>query len=97
MSKRTIINNLGKIVVVISLLMLIPMFISLGYGEKDDALRFLTVLVPAFVVGFLCSRVKCSTLHPRDGYVMKKLMSVLFGIVSIVVVFYMLVLITAWL
>ena len=69
MSKRTIINNLGKIVVVISLLMLIPMFISLGYGEKDDALRFLTVLVPAFIVGFLCSRVKCSTLHPRDGYV----------------------------
>lgn len=69
MSKRTIINNLGKIIVVMSLLMLIPMLISLGYHEFDDAKRFLITIIPSFVVGFLCTRVKCSSLHSRDGFI----------------------------
>lgn len=69
MSKRTIINNLGKIIVVISILMLIPMAISLGYHEIDDAKKFLMVIIPAFVVGFSFSRVKCGELHQRDGFI----------------------------
>ncbi|MCQ2082566.1 MAG: TrkH family potassium uptake protein [Lachnospiraceae bacterium] len=69
MNKKTVINNLGKIMLVEAALMLPAMLISLGYGEMSDVLGFLAAIVPSAIIGLLCTRVKGSKMSPRDGYV----------------------------
>lgn len=69
MNKKTIINNIGKIVLVEAVLMIFPMLISLLYKESDDALSFLIIIVPSLILALLCARVKGTRLSPRDGYV----------------------------
>lgn len=68
MNKRTIVNNLAKIMQTEAILMLIPMILALVYGEYTDALAFAIVIVPATIISLLCMRVKGSGLSPRDGY-----------------------------
>ena len=68
MNRKTIVNSLGKIMVVMALLMVIPLLISLGYGEFDNVLDFIIVIVPTLIIGLLCTRVKGTKLSPRDGF-----------------------------
>lgn len=68
MNRRTVVNYIGKIIYTLSILMLIPMFISLGYKEFDDALFFLFIIVPNLILSFLLTRVKGTRLSARDGY-----------------------------
>ncbi|MCR5502066.1 MAG: TrkH family potassium uptake protein [Lachnospiraceae bacterium] len=71
MNKKIIINNIGKIILVEVLLMLIPLGISLGYGEYQDAFAFLCAIIPVGIVSLICIRVKepNMTLSSRDGYI----------------------------
>lgn len=69
MNKRTVINTLGKIMLVEAVLMIPAMLISLGYGETQDALGFLAAIIPAAIIGLLCINVKGDKMSPRDGYV----------------------------
>ena len=68
MNKGTIINNLGKIIMVEAVLMIPSLIISLAYGENEDAFGFLITIIPALVLAFLCTRVKGGKLGPKDGY-----------------------------
>lgn len=69
MNKKTIINNLAKILMVEAILMIPPMIISLGYKEYKDALSFLYVIVPTLIVTILLGRIKGERLGARDGYI----------------------------
>lgn len=70
MNRKTIINNLSKIVMVEVLLMIPPMLISFAYGEIKDALSFLMVILPILVISYILGKVvKGDKLGPRDGYV----------------------------
>lgn len=68
MNKNTIVNNIGKIVMVESILMLLPLVVALIYGEFADAFYFLITIVPAISISLVCTRVKGDKLSPRDGY-----------------------------
>lgn len=69
MNKRTVVNNLGKIIMVEAVLMVIPLILCLCYGEFVDAHRFAVTILPTAIIGLLCTHVKGSSLNPRDGYV----------------------------
>lgn len=87
MNKRTVINNIGKIILVEAILMLIPTIISLCYGEFDDVFNFLVTIVPALGVSLLCTRVKGSSLTPRDGYVIVGLAWIVISLIGAVPMF----------
>ena len=69
MNKKTVINNLGKILFVEAVFMLIPALVSLFYGEYKDALYFSGTILGTILLSLLFTRVKGSSLNPRDGYV----------------------------
>lgn len=68
MNKNTIINNLGKIVLIVGILLLLPLFVSLGYKEYEDAIAFLITVIFCMVVSFVFTRFKGTKLSARDGY-----------------------------
>ena len=68
MNKKTIINNLGKIILTEAALMVLPLIVCLIYREFADAAHFGYVIVPTLIIGLLCIRVKGTGLSPRDGY-----------------------------
>ncbi len=84
MNKKIIINNIGKIILVEVILMFIPLVISLGYREYQDAIAFLLAIVPAGIVSLLCIRVKEPNmqLSPRDGYIIVAFSWVLISLVG---------------
>lgn len=69
MNKKTVINSIGKIILVEAILMIVPFLICIIYGEFDDAISFAAVIVPAAIVALLCTRVKGDKLSAKDGYV----------------------------
>ena len=69
MNKRTVINNLGKIMSVEAVFMLVPMLVALFYGEYRDTLYFGGTIAVTIVFALLFTRVKGSSLNSRDGYV----------------------------
>ncbi|MCR4989683.1 MAG: TrkH family potassium uptake protein [Lachnospiraceae bacterium] len=69
MNKKTVINNLGKILFVEAVFMLIPALVALFYGEYKDALYFSGTILGTILISLLFTRVKGSSLNPRDGYV----------------------------
>ncbi len=69
MNKKTIINNVAKIVFVISLLMMLPMWVSFFYREYNDALSFVYVIAPTMLISALLTGVETTGIKPRDGYV----------------------------
>lgn len=88
MNKRTVVNNLGKIIMVEAVLMVIPLILCLCYGEFVDAHRFAVTILPTTVIGLLCTRVKGSSLNPRDGYVIVASAWIIISIIA-AVPFYM--------
>ena len=69
MNKKTVINNLGKIMFVEAVFMLVPMIVSLIYGEYRDVLYFGGTIAVTTIIALLCTRVKGESLNSRDGYV----------------------------
>lgn len=69
MNKRKIISLIGKIILVEALLMIPALLVSLAY-QDGDAGAFLCTMLPAGIVGLLCSMVKQSErrISSRDGY-----------------------------
>lgn len=84
MNKRTVINNIGKILLVEAGIMLLPAIIAFIYGETTDALYFLFTLIPVTIISLLCIRVKGSKLTPRDGYVVVALAWILISLIGAV-------------
>lgn len=82
MNKRTVVNNIGKILLVESFIMILPAIIAMAYGEMKDAEYFLVTLVPSAIISLLCIRVKGSKLTPRDGYVVVALSWILISIIG---------------
>jgi len=68
MNKNTIINNIGKIILVLGILMIIPMFVSLGYGETQDSFYFAITIFVCLILSFIFTRFKGTKLSSRDGY-----------------------------
>ena len=69
MNKKTVINNLGKIMFVEAVFMLVPMLVSLFYGEYRDVLYFGGTIAVTTIIALLFTRVKGESLNSRDGYV----------------------------
>ncbi len=69
MNKKTVINNLGKIMFVEAVFMLVPMIVSLLYGEYRDVLYFGGTIAATTIIALLFTRVKGESLNSRDGYV----------------------------
>ena len=69
MNKKTVINNLGKILLVEAILMIPPALIALLYGETDDFISFVCTIIPVAIISLLCMRVKGTKLSAKDGYV----------------------------
>lgn len=69
MNKRIIINFIGKIILIEVMLMILPLFVSLLYGDGDTA-GFLFTMIPAGIIGSLLMRVrqKQGRMNSRDGY-----------------------------
>lgn len=68
MNKKTVINSVGKIVLIMGVIMIIPMLIALLYGEQSDAVSFLVSIIFCFIVSLIFTRFKGSRLSPKDGY-----------------------------
>jgi len=84
MNKRTVINIIGKIILVEAVLMLIPTIVALIYGEFGDAFNFIVTIVPALLISLLFTRVKGSPLTPRDGYVIVGLAWIVISLIGAV-------------
>ncbi|MCR4787733.1 MAG: TrkH family potassium uptake protein [Lachnospiraceae bacterium] len=69
MNKKTVINNLGKIMLVEAVFMIVPMLVALFYREFTDVLYFGGTIAATTLISLLFIRVKGSALNSRDGYV----------------------------
>lgn len=71
MNKKTIINNIAKIIMVEAVIMFLPFMISIFYREMKDAFAFLVVMAVAGLGSMLTVRLTKadSELSPRDGYI----------------------------
>lgn len=69
MNKRKIISIIGKIILIEAVLMLPALLVALAYGD-GDADAFICTIIPAVIIGLLCSRIKQSEkrMSSRDGY-----------------------------
>lgn len=69
MNKRKIVNVIGKIVLTEVLLMIPALLVSLIYRD-GDAGAFLCTMIPAGILGLICSCIKQSDkrMSSRDGY-----------------------------
>ena len=69
MNKRIIINFIGKIILIEVILMILPLLVSLIYGDGDTK-GFLYTMIPAGIIGFLLMKVKQKQgrMSSRDGY-----------------------------
>lgn len=81
-----IVNILGRLVLVEALIMLLPMCVSLVYGESDWVC-FMIAAVSAAVSGGLASwltnRVR-GPIHAREGFIITALIWVVFGLFGII-------------
>ncbi len=71
MNKKTIINNIAKIIMVEAFIMIVPLLISLFYGEFQDFFSFLIVIAVSLICCGITVKV-CkadSGLSSRDGYI----------------------------
>ncbi len=69
MNKKTILNNLAKIVLTEAILMIPSLILCLIYGEHEDAMAFALTIVIAIVPSLFFVRMKGTGLGPKDGYV----------------------------
>ena len=69
MNKRIIINFIGKIILIEVMLMILPLLVSLIYGDGDTR-GFLYTMIPAGIIGFALMKVKQKQgrMSSRDGY-----------------------------
>jgi len=68
---RIAIRLLGRLLLFLALAMLLPAFVSWGYGEQDTAFVFVVSAFVTAIVGFLFSRVRLTgsdTVHRRDAF-----------------------------
>lgn len=69
MNKRKIVSILGKIILIEAVLMIPALLVAVYYGD-GDASAFLYTIIPAVLIGLLCSRVRQADrrISSRDGY-----------------------------
>ena len=71
MNRRKVFHTVGKINVLNSLMMLIPMVVSIIYREKC-AFAFLAAAVASFIFGFALShfaKIKDNSIYAKEGFV----------------------------
>ena len=72
MNKRMIFSTLGKLTLSEALLMVLPLIVSLIYGEFKVALSFLITIAIAFVIGFLlhkCFKPQNQVIYAKEGFI----------------------------
>lgn len=72
MNRKMVLNLLGKIVSVVALLMLLPLFVSLIYREFTVALSFAVTVIGALLVGgaaVFFTRGADKTIFAREGFI----------------------------
>lgn len=71
MNKSIVIRTLGNLVLILALIMIIPLLIGIGYGEKAACWAFIKSIIAAGVVGaamkYSC-RVKEAEIGIREGF-----------------------------
>ena len=72
MNRRMIFSTLGKLTLSEALLMVLPLIVSLIYGEFKVALSFLITIAIAFVIGFLlhkCFKPQNQVIYAKEGFI----------------------------
>lgn len=70
MNKRLILKTLSKLMITESVLMMLPMFVSLIYGESKNAVIFLIVSFVNFIVFFPLTKLipKSDKIYTKEGF-----------------------------
>ena len=85
-----IINTLGRIILIESVLMFIPFMISAGYGEWNAAVSFGITALAAALAGFLLVRVTANHdkgIHAREGFAIAAFSWVIMSMIGAVPLF----------
>ena len=72
MNKRMVLSTLGQLTLSEAALMILPLIVSIIYGEDNVALSFLITIGIALIVGvalYLCFKTKNKTIYAKEGFV----------------------------
>ncbi len=87
MNRRMVVNTLGRIILIESVLMFIPFMISAGYGEWNAALAFGITFLAAGLAGFLTVKITAEHdrgIHAREGFVIAAFSWILMSLIGAV-------------
>lgn len=88
MKNRIIYKYVGKVLITFSILMILPMIVSLIF--KENVLPFLLPSIMCFIVGLLLSRIKVDSqyLYAKDGFIIVSLSWILISLFASLPLFF---------
>lgn len=88
MKNRIIYKYVGKVLITFSILMILPMIVSLIF--KENTIAFLIPSLMCFIVGFLLSRIKVSNsyIYAKEGFIIVSLSWILISLFASLPLFF---------